>query len=155
MEYENTFVREVKEHNMTDPFEILNWYRNLYHTEDNHTEHGIMAYAINDAFMAYKNVVPNSEVESLQVELDAMRGAANSYKMHYESAKAEVAKEIFQKIKNELREAIKNNYRVIHEHIEEHDEINAELDNFTYGKILALDGMLGFIEHLEVKYENM
>lgn len=41
--YENTFVKEVKEHNMTDPLDILNWYRNLYHTEDNHTEHGIMA----------------------------------------------------------------------------------------------------------------
>ena len=48
------FVEEVKKHNMTDPLEILNWYRNLYHTEDNHTEHGIMAYAINDLFMKYK-----------------------------------------------------------------------------------------------------
>lgn len=54
MEYENTFVKEVKEHNMTDPLDILNWYRNLYHTEDNHTEHGIMAWAINDLFMQYK-----------------------------------------------------------------------------------------------------
>lgn len=51
------FMRGVKEHNITDPFEILNWYRNLYHAEDNHTEHGIMAYAINDVFMEYKNVV--------------------------------------------------------------------------------------------------
>ena len=50
----NTFVKEVKEHNMTDPLEILNWYRNLYHCEDNHTEQGIMAYAINDLFMKYK-----------------------------------------------------------------------------------------------------
>ena len=58
MEYENTFVREIKEKNMTDPFEILNWYRNLYHTEDNHTEHGIMAYAINDVFMKYMGYVP-------------------------------------------------------------------------------------------------
>ena len=47
---ENIFVREVKNHNMTDPLEILNWYRNLYHCEDNHTEQGIMAYAINDLF---------------------------------------------------------------------------------------------------------
>lgn len=51
---ENTFVKEVKEHNMTDPLDILNWYRNLYHTEDNHAEHGIMAWAINDLFMKYK-----------------------------------------------------------------------------------------------------
>lgn len=51
---ENLFVKEVKEHNMTDPLDILNWYRNLYHTEDNHTEQGIMAWAINDLFVKYK-----------------------------------------------------------------------------------------------------
>lgn len=62
MEYENTFVKEVKERNMTDPLEILNWYRNLYHTEDNHTEQGIMAYAINDVFMKYKDYVPRAIV---------------------------------------------------------------------------------------------
>ena len=52
------FVEEVKEYNITDSFEILNWYRNLYHAEGNHTEHGIMAMAINDIFTAYKDVVP-------------------------------------------------------------------------------------------------
>ena len=62
---ENIFVEEVKKHNMTDPFEILNWYRNLYHCEDNHTEQGIMAYAINDVFMAYKNVVPKLIVNQI------------------------------------------------------------------------------------------
>ena len=67
-EYENTFVREVKEKNITEPDDILNWYRNLYHTEDNHTEHGIMAYAINDYF---NDVVPKSEVEALKEMLDA------------------------------------------------------------------------------------
>ena len=54
MVYENSFVREVKEKNITDTLEILNWYRNLYHAEDNHTEHGIMAWAINDLFVKYK-----------------------------------------------------------------------------------------------------
>jgi hypothetical protein len=49
--YENDFVKEVKEKNITDPFEILNWYRNLYHTEDNHTERGIVSWAINDLFV--------------------------------------------------------------------------------------------------------
>ena len=53
MEYKNTFVKEVKENNITDPLDILNWYRNLYHAEGNHTEHGIMALAINDLFMKY------------------------------------------------------------------------------------------------------
>lgn len=69
MEYENTFVREVKEKNITDPFEILNWYRNLYHTEDNHIEQGIVAYAINDVFVAYKDYVPKAIVNQIFEEL--------------------------------------------------------------------------------------
>ena len=36
------------------------------------------------------DVVPKSEVEKLTVELDAMRGAANTYKMHYENAMKEI-----------------------------------------------------------------
>lgn len=55
-ELEKYFVEEVKEFNMTDPIEILNWYRNLYYTENNNTEHGIMSRAINDLFMEYKDV---------------------------------------------------------------------------------------------------
>jgi Na+-translocating ferredoxin:NAD+ oxidoreductase RnfC subunit len=39
-----------------------------------------------------------SEIERVIVEYEAMRGAANSYKMHYEQAKAEVASEIFEEI---------------------------------------------------------
>ena len=35
-------------------------------------------------------------------ELDAMRGAANSYKMHYENARAEVAMEIFAELEGVL-----------------------------------------------------
>jgi hypothetical protein len=52
---DNLFVKEVKNYKMTDPLEILNWYRNLYHCEDNHTEQGIMVSAINDLFMKYKD----------------------------------------------------------------------------------------------------
>lgn len=69
MEYENTFVREAKEKNITEPSEILNWYRNLYHAEDNHTEHGIVAYAIDDFFA---NVIPKSEVEKIFEEIDKL-----------------------------------------------------------------------------------
>lgn len=39
------------------------------------------------------------KANALQVELDAMRGAANSYKMHYENAKAEAIKEFAEKLK--------------------------------------------------------
>ena len=35
------------------------------------------------------DVVPRSEVERLTIELEAMRGSANSYKMQYEQAQAE------------------------------------------------------------------
>lgn len=41
------------------------------------------------------DVVPRSELERVKVELDAMRGAANSYKMHYENAKKEIGEEIY------------------------------------------------------------
>ena len=51
---DNTFAKEVIEFHMEDPIEILNWYRNLYYREPSHTEHGIMADAINDLFMEYK-----------------------------------------------------------------------------------------------------
>ena len=38
------------------------------------------------------------ENERYKVELQVMRGVANSYKLHYESAKQEVAREIFAEI---------------------------------------------------------
>lgn len=43
-----------------------------------------------------------SEIERVTVEYEAMRGAANSYKMHYEQAKAEVAREIFEEIEKNI-----------------------------------------------------
>jgi hypothetical protein len=36
------------------------------------------------------DVVPKIEVAALKIELEAMRTAANAYKMHYEKAKSEV-----------------------------------------------------------------
>ena len=39
-----------------------------------------------------------AEIDRLTVELDAMRGAANSYKMHYEAAGVETAGKIFAEI---------------------------------------------------------
>ena len=49
---ENNFAKEVYLHDM-NTLEILNWYRNLYYKEDNRSEQGIMADAINDLFMHY------------------------------------------------------------------------------------------------------
>lgn len=93
-EYENTFVREVKERSMTDASEILNWYRNLYHTEDNHTEQGIVAYAINDLFMEYKDVVPKSEVERLEKEVDRLSQVV----LYYDAFKADEIKDARQEV---------------------------------------------------------
>lgn len=50
---ERYFVEEVLNNNM-DTLEILNWYRNLYYKDGSNTERGIMARAINDMFMMYK-----------------------------------------------------------------------------------------------------
>lgn len=61
MDLKNCFVKAVEECNMTTPLEILNWYRNLYYKEEVHTEHRIMAEAINDLFMEYKDVFCNDE----------------------------------------------------------------------------------------------
>lgn len=56
MSLENYFMQAVEEYNMIKPLEILNWYRNLYYKEEVQTEHRIMAEAINDLFMEYKDV---------------------------------------------------------------------------------------------------
>jgi hypothetical protein len=61
MDLENYFVKAVEECNMTKPLEILNWYRNLYYKEEVHTEHRIMAEAINNLFMEYKDVFCDDE----------------------------------------------------------------------------------------------
>ena len=57
MKYDSDFTEEVIEGNMEDPIEILNWYRNLYYREPVNTERGIMADAINDLFMKYRDVL--------------------------------------------------------------------------------------------------
>lgn len=55
MTVSNYFVEEVENNNMP-PIEILNWYRNFYHTENNNTEQGIMVNAINDIFMRLRDM---------------------------------------------------------------------------------------------------
>lgn len=44
----------------------------------------------------------HKKAKDLEVELKAMRGAANSYKMLYEKSKAEVAREIFGEIEKDI-----------------------------------------------------
>lgn len=44
----------------------------------------------------------SAQIDDLKVKLDAMRGAANSYKMHYENAKSEAVKEFAERLKVEM-----------------------------------------------------
>ena len=41
-----------------------------------------------------------AEIERLNIELQSMRSAANSYKMHYETAKSEAIKEVAKRLKD-------------------------------------------------------
>ena len=45
-----------------------------------------------------------AEIEKLEIELDAMRGAANSYKFHYNKAKSEAIKEFAEAVKMKFYE---------------------------------------------------
>jgi len=50
---EKYFVDNCKD--IKNSADILNWYRNLYYKENNDTERGIIAKAINDLFMKLKD----------------------------------------------------------------------------------------------------
>ena len=52
-EMEHYFISNVKRSDTH--VEVLNWYRNLYYTENTNTERGIMARAINDLFVNLKH----------------------------------------------------------------------------------------------------
>lgn len=54
---ENTFIEGCS--GITDPAEILNWYRNLYYKEPENSEHRIMAEAINKILPEYATLKHN------------------------------------------------------------------------------------------------
>ena len=56
---------------INDSAETLNWYRNLYHCENETTERGIVARAINDILPEY--VHQKAEIERLRKFLDMSR----------------------------------------------------------------------------------
>ena len=58
---EKFFVEEAEK--IKDSAEILNWYRNLYHTENPNTERGLMARTLNDILPEY--VRQKAEIEAL------------------------------------------------------------------------------------------
>ena len=88
------------------------------------------------------DVVPKSEVDRLTVELEAMRTAANSYKMHYEN----LAREIFE----EIEDFIKKQHNYMDELYFNSDD---EVIQVYYGcKIGTYNHIKNFIEKLKKKY---
>lgn len=80
----------VKAHEGMTPNDQLNLYRNLYYKDGCATEQGIIANAINGILPEYTR--QKAEIERLETVLSAMRGAASSYKMHYDNTKTEIAR---------------------------------------------------------------
>lgn len=63
------FVEEAEK--IKDSAEILNWYRNLYHCENETTERGLMARAINDILPEYSR--QNAEIDILIRKKETLR----------------------------------------------------------------------------------
>ena len=84
------FIEEVENNNMT-PIEILNWYRNFYHTENNNTEQGAMVNAINDIFMRLTDMgLSNDErllMSNEDYKLNYKNKQQNTKKLHETSNK--------------------------------------------------------------------
>lgn len=70
-------------------------------------------------------------IDKQTVELEAMRGAANSYKMHYENAKAEAVKEFAERLKKKETTAISCKR---FEGVVSTDDIDNLVKEFTEGK---------------------
>lgn len=113
--------------------------------------------------MPAADVVPKSQydlavaereanVKGFAVGLEAMRGAANSYKMHYEN----LAREIFRDINREIKEALKSNYNAKSERLKSPCiDMADEFIGYCEGKIDALREIQNFIDKLKEKYREL
>lgn len=125
----------------------------------------------------------NAEIENLKVENQSLRSAANSLKMHYEEAQAEIErlkeslnielenfateydnkikaeayKECIEKIQEEIKQALESNYKARAERIEKHNVGETdEFISYCQGKIDCLRGLDDFLDNLlkEMQGEN-
>jgi hypothetical protein len=106
---------------------------------EKHKVSGLNAlFQMGDAIMdcPTADVAPKSEVAAVKIELEAMRTAANAYKMHYEKAKSEVAIEIIQDIAKACAP---------------HDHHLNSLD-FEIGYITAMNQVIAQLEEIKKKY---
>ena len=105
-----------------------------------------------------RNYVPKSEVEALEKEVERLTNILNSYALQYgtvadkqkliDGVKAEVAREIFEEIEEEIEAALNNNYTKL-------KDCGAErvlFFEYVNGKITCLRGIEDFITELKKKY---
>lgn len=103
------------------------------------------------------DVVPRSEVEKLKVELEAMRGAANSYKMHYEQAQAE-KDNLIATYEAMMRTYAEQLFEEIEKKIAEEDNIFEKCasmivgSDYCNGRSEAIGFILGLIAELKKKH---
>ena len=104
----------------------------------------------------------HDDYQEQKVEIAALRGAANSYKMHYENAKAEkdaliknytgcmkdYVGKIFDEIEQEIKLALESNYKVKRDAQDDNDGLGI----YVEGKIHCLRGIDDFISELKKKY---
>ena len=92
------------------------------------------------------------EVEKLEQDVTRLVQEKDALIKNYAECMKDNAREIFEKIEDEILGAIKSNVKAIDDR---QTEINAYEDSFIvrcYGKIDALRGIDGFIEELKEKY---
>lgn len=108
------FVEGAEE--IKDSAEILNWYRNLYHTENSNTERGIMARAINELLPEYcrqkaeidilirKKEKLRDELAEQQAEIERLKKQEKTVaKMYYLKGVRDFAKRVKQEINFPLK----------------------------------------------------
>lgn len=102
------------------------------------------------------DVVPKSEVEEAEKEIDRLKEILTNYALQYGTvktqqkviaeAKQEVAREIFEEIRKEIELALDSNYKA------RHANGYGEFGEYVNGKIHALRGIDDFIAEFKKKY---
>jgi hypothetical protein len=103
-----------------------------------------------------EDVVPRSEVEKFIQEIDHIqkdKAEIKYLKEHLiEQAKQEVAKQIFEEIRQEIKLALDSNYKAKDEHLNKYKDYDAQFISLVNGKILSLRGIDDFLDELKKKY---
>ena len=106
--------------------EILNYYRNLYYTEPQVTEHGIVANAINDMFDFINR--QKAEIERLNKQMERLKGYNENLMSGNTAlseeillAKAEAYKEFAERLKEKCYEDFQETYEMLSPYVTDDD----------------------------------